>query len=153
MAQETERKFLVTNEDWRIMAPPVHYIQGYLTTDPERTIRVRIAGNRGYLTIKGKVESFTRQEFEYEIPVSDARKLMKLSVTQPVEKFRSKIPFEGKIWEVDEFVAANEGLIMAEIELDSEDEKFELPPWIGEEVTGDPRYFNSYLAKNPFSKW
>jgi adenylate cyclase len=153
MATEIERKFLVTGNDWRKLAEPVPYVQGYLLADERRTVRVRIAGNSGFLTIKGKSGVMSRDEFEYNIPVKDALELLNLSVTSIIEKKRSRITWEGKVWEVDEFEGKNKGLILAEIELKSEDEFFAAPPWIGEEVTGNIHYYNSYLSMNPFSEW
>ncbi len=153
MAVEIERKFLVRNDHWRSLGTPVHYAQGYLVADGERTVRVRIAGEEGYLTIKGASEGISRVEFEYKIPVDEAIGILRLSVTPIVEKYRTKVLFAGKVWEIDEFEGENHGLIMAEIELQSEVESFSIPSWIGEEVTGDMRYYNSYLARNPFCSW
>jgi CYTH domain-containing protein len=135
------------------MGTPVHYAQGYLVADNARTVRLRIAGSNGFLTIKGSSRGMSRLEFEYPIPVGDAMEMLKLCPLPVIEKFRSRILFEGKIWEVDEFEGENKGLILAEIELTSEEETFAVPDWIGEEVTGDVRYFNSRLAIHPFSKW
>ena len=153
MGLEIERKYLVLNNNWRALGTPIHYAQGYLVADGERTVRVRIAGTIGFLTIKGQTQGFSRKEFEYEIPVAEALEMLSLCALPVIEKYRSKIFYEGKIWEVDEFEGENKGLIMAEIELKSEDESFAIPPWIGKEVTGDIRYFNSYLAQNPFKNW
>jgi adenylate cyclase len=153
MAIEIERKYLVRGEEWRESAIPVQYAQVYLVADEGRTVRVRIAGNSGFLTIKGKSEGMSRKEFEYEIPLPDARELLLLSKIPIVEKKRYKIEWDGKTWEVDVFEGRNEGLILAEIELKSEDERFSIPHWIGEEVTGDLRYFNSYLSQNPYKEW
>lgn len=153
MGMEIERKFLLSNDDWRPLGIPVHYAQGYLVADGERTVRVRVAGTSAFLTIKGKSQGFSRSEFEYEIPVDEALEMLQLCAIPVIEKYRTKILFEGKIWEIDEFEGENKGLIMAEIELKSEDETFVVPPWIGQEVTGDIRYFNSNLAKNPFKNW
>jgi len=153
MAIEIERKYLVKSGEWRESAIPVQYAQGYLVADEVRTVRVRIAGNSGFLTIKGKSEGMSRKEFEYEIPLPDARELLLLSKIPIVEKKRHRIEWKGKTWEVDVFEGRNEGLILAEIELKSEDERFSVPPWIGEEVTGDLRYFNSYLSQNPYQEW
>jgi adenylate cyclase len=153
MSIEIERKYLVKGEEWRRLADPVQYVQGYLVSDEKRTVRVRIAGNSGFLTIKGKSVGMSRKEFEYPIPLDDARELILLSKIPIVEKKRSKIEWEGKIWEVDEFEGQNKGLILAEIELKSEEERFTIPPWIGVEVTGDIRYFNSYLSQNPYMEW
>lgn len=153
MALEIERKYLVSGEGWRKLAEPVQYAQGYMLADEGITVRIRIAGKSGFLTIKGKSEGMSRKEFEYQIPLEDAREMMLLSSIPIIEKKRSRIEWEGKIWEVDEFEGKNKGLIMAEIELKSEDESFAIPPWIGEEVTGDIRYFNSYLSQNPYTEW
>jgi len=153
MGMEIERKFLVKNDDWRLLGVPVQYAQGYLVADGERTVRVRVAGANGLLTVKGSTQGFSRLEFEYVVPREDALGMLQLSITPMIEKYRTKVLYEGKIWEVDEFEGDNKGLIMAEIELKSEDESFLIPPWIGQEVTGDNRYFNSFLARNPFKNW
>lgn len=153
MGVEIERKYLVINDDWRRLGVPVQYAQGYLVADGERTVRVRVAGANGFLTVKGKSQGFSRLEFEYLVPREEALEMLQLSVTPMIEKYRTKISYEGKIWEVDEFEGDNKGLIIAEIELKSEGQTFSIPPWIGQEVTGDIRYFNSSLAKNPFKNW
>ena len=153
MGIEIERKFLLLNDAWRSLGTPVHYAQGYLVADGERTVRVRVAGTVGFITIKGRSEGISRKEFEYQIPVNEAVELMDLCVASIVEKYRTKILFEGKLWEIDEFEGDNKGLIMAEIELNSEDEIFVVPPWISKEVTGDYHYYNSYLARIPFQNW
>lgn len=153
MGVEIERKFLVKSEDWRTLGTPVCYSQGYLVADGKRTVRVRVAGQKGFLTIKGGVQGITRKEFEYPVPLNDALEMLHLSETSVIEKYRTKILFEGKIWEVDEFEGRNKGLIIAEIELTAEEETFLVPPWIGEEVTGDFRYFNAYLSIHPFQSW
>ncbi len=153
MGIEIERKFLLNNDDWRSLGAPIHFAQGYLVADGEKTVRVRVAGVKGFLTIKGRSQGISRKEFEYEIPVDEALELLRLCTIPTIEKYRTKILYEGKIWEVDEFEGQNNGLIVAEIELNSEDEIFAVPPWIGHEVTGDFRYFNSYLARNPFKNW
>jgi len=150
---EIERKFLVKGDTWRKFSEPVAYSQGYLVADGERTVRVRIAGDKGFITIKGKSNGMSRKEFEYPVPIGDARDLLSLCANHLVVKNRSKIGWEGKIWEIDEFLEDNQGLILAEIELTSEEEFFSLPPWIGEEVTGDLHYYNSYLSLHPYSKW
>lgn len=152
MGIEIERKFLVTGSDWKTETP-VRYSQGYLNSQPERTVRVRLAGDAAWLTIKGKTSGASRAEFEYPIPVADAEQMLSLCDPPLIEKHRHIVPFAGKQWEVDEFLAANEGLVVAEIELESESESFEKPPWLGEEVTDDHRYFNSRLAKHPFREW
>lgn len=153
MGIEIERKFLLLNDSWRQLGTPIHYAQGYLVADGQRTVRVRVAGKEGFITIKGRSEGISRKEFEYQIPVNEALELMDLSVASIIEKYRTKVLFEGKIWEIDEFEGDNKGLIMAEIELKSEDESFAIPPWISSEVTGDYRYFNSYLSRIPFKNW
>jgi adenylate cyclase len=128
--------------------------QGYLTSDPVRTVRVRIEGERAVITIKSKSTGATRGEWEYEIPVPDAAELLERLCEQPlVEKIRHRIDYQGHTWEVDEFLGENAGLVVAEIELGSEDEAFDKPAWIGQEVTGDKRYYNSSLIRLPYSKW
>lgn len=153
MGKEIERKYLVRGDAWRALAAGVRYRQGYLSTVKERTVRVRTVGERGYLTVKGITVGATRKEFEYEIPAADAASLLELCEQPLVEKVRYKIPIGGLTWEVDEFEGVNRGLIVAECELASEDQRVELPAWIGEEVTGDPRYFNSNLIAHPFTTW
>lgn len=152
MAIEIERKFLVQGDAWRA-APAVFYSQGYLNRNKARTVRVRIAGDEAFLTIKGQSVGASRAEFEYAIPVADARELLALCEQPLIEKYRRKIAYGGFIWEVDEFLGENLGLVVAEIELPAEDTLFTRPDWIGEEVTSDARYFNSNLAKHPFSQW
>ncbi len=153
MAIEIERKFLVRKELLPQPSSKIPMKQGYLSVDPERLTRVRIAGNKAFLTIKGKGKGFSRPEFEYEIPFEDATELIKLAIFPPIEKIRYIINVGDKKWEVDIFDGANKGLIMAEIELSTEDERIVLPEWIEEEVTGDLRYFNFELSKKPFSSW
>jgi adenylate cyclase len=153
MGTEIERKFLVVGDDWRAGASGIGYVQGYLSRDIARIVRVRQAGPSAYLTIKGIVEGASRPEFEYSIPLSDAQQLMNLCLRPLVEKTRYVIKFGGKRWEVDEFRGDNGGLVLAEIELSREDEPIEIPPWVGGEVSGDPRYFNSYLSEHPFAQW
>ncbi len=154
MAQEIEKKFLITNEDWRGLAEGRHYCQGYLSTQKGRTVRVRTIGEKGFLTVKGRTVGETRLEFEYEIPIKDARELLRELCHKPlIEKIRYKIPFDGFIWEVDEFAGENQGLIFAEIELKYEGEIFSQPHWIGKEVTDDPRYYNANLVNTPYRDW
>ena len=152
---EIERKFLVQKEKWLVVSKQagILYIQGYLSIDDDKVIRVRVAGERGFLTIKGKSETFSHPEFEYEIPVDDARELLKQYTKNRVEKVRTRIPAGNYVWEVDEFLGENEGLLMAEIELEIPEDIFEKPAWLGEEVTGDARYYNSYLAGKPYGRW
>jgi len=154
VAKEIERKFLVRGEDWRAMARGTRYRQGYLSTVKERTVRVRTIDDKGFLTIKGVSIGATRSEYEYEIPTADADEMLDDLCEKPIiEKDRYKIPAGDVTWEVDEFFGVNDGLIVAEVELLSEDQSFPKPDWIGDEVTGDPRYFNANLIARPFSTW
>lgn len=154
MGIEIERKFLVKNDDWRSLATGVFYRQGYLASDPKTSVRVRVAGESAYLTIKGPTAGNSRLEFEYSIPLQDAMELLDQLCQRPlIEKTRYKIPDRDLIWEVDEFAGENQGLIIAEVELKSEDQPLNLPNWIGEEVSSDPRYFNVNLAKHPYRHW
>lgn len=154
MGVEIERKFLVAGDAWRLLGEPVLLRQGYLSTDPARTVRVRIEGGQGVLTIKGKNSGATRSEWEYPIPLEDAAELLDTLCSAPlVEKSRTRVTVGNHVWEVDEFLGANKGLLVAEIELAAEDELFLLPDWIGAEVTGDARYYNSSLIKQPYSQW
>ena len=151
---EIERKFLIKNEYWKSFVTSKKEIrQGYLNSYYERTVRVRIKGDKGMLTIKGKNNNATRLEFEYEIPLTDARALLNLCEKPIIEKIRYIVEQNNKIWEVDIFEGENDGLKVAEVELNDENESIVLPDWIGEEVTSDTRYFNSNLIKHPFSKW
>lgn len=153
MSQEIERKFLVVGEGWRA-AEGVLYRQGYLSTAQERTVRVRVAGDKGYLTIKGLGQGAVRPEFEYEIPLADANQMLDELCLRPlIEKKRYKVSYGGLTWEVDEFLGENEGLLLAEVELSSEDQPFDLPGWAGQEVTGDPRYYNASLVERPYREW
>ena len=152
MAIEIERKFLVTSNDWRINEP-VQIRQGYLNRDPDRTVRVRTAGNQAWITVKGRTTGSVRSEFEYPIPLNDADALLLLCERPLLEKRRYHFEHDGRTWEVDEFLGENEGLVVAEIELDTPDAEFSMPLWIGVEVTHDSRYFNSNLSVNPFTTW
>lgn len=154
MGVEIERKFLVAGEGWRAQGEPVLLRQGYLSSHAERTVRVRIEGGRGVLTIKSKNVGAARGEWEYEIPVAEAAELLDGLCERPlIEKYRRRIPFGGFVWEVDEFLGENAGLVVAEIELPAEDAVFDKPDWVGEEVTQDLRYLNSRLIKQPYSTW
>lgn len=154
MAKEIERKFLVKNDDFKKQAQGVMYRQGYLNSVKERTVRVRTVGEKAFLTVKGITVGATRVEYEYEIPFDDCNAMLDDLAEKPIiEKKRYKIPTGEFVWEIDEFFGENQGLTVAEIELKSEDQKFDKPDWVGEEVTGDPKYFNSNLIKHPFSKW
>jgi CYTH domain-containing protein len=152
MAKEIERKFLVKEETWR-QAKGTQYRQGYLNSAKERIVRVRTIDDKGYLTIKGLTVGASRLEFEYEIPLQDANELLNICEKPLIEKIRYTVEDGGMVWEIDEFAGDNRGLIVAEVELDSEDQRFPKPDWIGKEVTGDPRYFNSNLIKTPYAKW
>lgn len=154
--QEIERKFLVTNDSYKTLATAKKNIaQGYLNTNPERTVRVRISNENGFLTIKGKGNEtgMTRFEWEKEIPVAEANALLLLCEKGVIEKTRFEIAVGNHLYEVDEFYGENEGLVVAEIELSSETETFEKPDWLGLEVTNDERYYNAFLSKNPYLGW
>lgn len=155
MPVEIERKFLLNSAEWEKLEKPAgnFYRQGYLSNEPAKTIRVRQTDDKGYLTIKGLSVGAARAEYEYEIPHSEAGELLDKFAVSELSKLRYKIMYGGKLWEVDEFKGDNAGLLVAEIELSSEDEKFDLPPWIGEEVTGEEKYYNSNLSVRPYSKW
>ncbi|WP_294960221.1 CYTH domain-containing protein [uncultured Flavobacterium sp.] len=153
---EIERKFLVKSDSFKKQAFTQNKIaQGYLSSAPERTVRVRIKGHKGFITIKGISHSggMSRFEWENEIPLDEAQELLKLCEKGKIEKTRYEIKYGEHVFEVDEFYGENEGLVMAEIELNSEDEVFEKPEWLGEEVTNDERYYNAYLSKNPYKDW
>jgi len=152
MSIEIERKFLVHGTDWR-QGVPVRLCQGYLNRDKARTVRVRIAGNRAYLTIKGLAQGASRPEFEYEIPLQDGEALLTLCDRPPLEKNRYTVEHAGATWEIDEFLGANAGLVVAEIELKDERQGFQRPGWLSAEVTEDPRYFNSNLIATPYETW
>lgn len=154
MGEEIERKFLVSGEPWRETAEGTRYRQGFLSTEPERTVRVRVAGPRGTITVKGKNIGARRAEFEYEIPVADAERMLDTLCKRPlIEKVRYTLAIGPHTWEIDVFEGDNAALVVAEIELSREDEAFERPDWVGNEVTDDPRYFNSNLVANPYRTW
>jgi len=154
MGVEIERKFLVKGDSWRSLGTGTLYRQGYISKSIGASVRVRIAGDRGYLTIKGVTVGNSRAEFEYPIPVEDAQTMLETMCQPPlIEKTRSQIEFAGLIWEVDEFWGENQGLIVAEVELTAENQVIEFPDWIGKEVSSDSRYFNVNLIEHPFSKW
>jgi len=151
---EIEKKYLVESDVWKGSAQGILFRQGYLSIEPGRTVRVRLEGEEGKLTIKGRKENGAGDEFEYDIPGDEAAYLIDHLCLKPyIEKMRYKINYKGNTWEIDEFFGENLGLILAEIELDSMDQKFEKPDWIGEDVTEDSRYKNANLVKNPFSSW
>ncbi|MBL0726267.1 CYTH domain-containing protein [Piscinibacter sp. HJYY11] len=152
MGVEIERKFLVVGAAWR-QGAGVRFSQGYLNRDKDRTVRVRIAGEQAFITIKGRTKGASRAEFEYEIPIKDGQELLLLCERPLIEKVRRVIAHDGSTWEVDEFLGENAGLVVAEVELQSESQPFTHPEWLGEEVTHDPRYFNSSLSKHPYGRW
>jgi len=152
MGIEIERKYLVTGDGWKIVQP-ILLRQGYLNTETSRTVRVRIAGANAFLTIKGTTTNVSRQEFEYLIPLEDAQAMLLLCSDSIVEKQRYTLPVGDVVWEIDEFCGVNKGLVVAEVELESESQAVSLPDWVGEEVSGDARYYNSSLALTPFSSW
>ncbi|QHG17413.1 CYTH domain-containing protein [Nostoc sp. ATCC 53789] len=154
MAKEIERKFLVKGDSWRGLVEGSVYRQGYIATQDKVAVRIRIVGEKSYLTIKGPSIKYSRLEFEYPIPVEDAQEMLEALCERPfIEKIRYKIQSGGLIWEIDEFDGVNKGLILAEVELTDENQEIELPSWIGQEVSHDSRYFNSNLVKHPFSQW
>jgi adenylate cyclase len=150
---EIERKFLVDTVMWKPFGTGSEIRQGYLSIDPERVVRVRIADESAYITIKGKLNGIVRTELEYEIPKNEAEVMLKMCLDFPVEKTRFKENIGNMIWEIDVFKGVNKGLVLAEIELSDENQKIVLPEWIGEEVSFDRRYYNSCLATNPYAKW
>lgn len=154
MGKEIERKYLVDRAAWMPRDDGTHFKQGYLNSQKERVVRVRIEGTKAKLTIKGLTTGVTRSEFEYEIPVDDAGILLDQLCEKPlIDKHRHVEEHNGLTWEIDVFHGDNEGLVIAEVELESEDVKPQLPSWAGEEVSSDPRYFNSNLLKNPYKNW
>jgi adenylate cyclase len=153
MGTEIERKFLMASEAWRGLASGERFQQGYLSTDPARTVRVRLTGSQARLTIKGRTVGASRPEFEYDIPEDDARQLLALCLPPLIDKTRYRIPHGEHIWEVDEFHGVNAGLVIAEVELEDEAEAVALPEWIGEEVTGQRDYYNANLISRPYSTW
>lgn len=155
MGIEIERKFLLRDQSWRQQADAgVDYRQGYLHGDASIAVRVRAAGDAAWLTIKGGGGGVSRLEFEYPIPVADADVMLAELCRPPlIEKRRYRVPFEGHVWDIDVFAGANAGLVLAEIELEHPDQPFARPPWLGEEVSDDPRYFNAQLSRHPYSEW
>jgi CYTH domain-containing protein len=152
---EIERKFLVVGDFISHSTSSSRISQGYLSSNPDRTVRVRVRGDKGYLTIKGRSSSdgTSRYEWEKEIPADEAVELLKLCEAGVIDKTRYIVPVCGHMWEVDVFHGDNEGLVMAEIELSSTDEEFEMPAWAGDEVTGDVRYYNAYISSHPYKDW
>ena len=155
MAKEIERKFLIDLKKWgEVEKPPGHhYRQGYLLTDPQKTIRVRLTDAGAFLTIKGISVGATRLEYEYEIPAADAKELLDNFSISELSKIRYEIEYKNKLWEVDEFLGDNAGLFVAEIELTDENEIFERPDWVTKEVTGEEKYYNANLTVNPYKNW
>lgn len=152
---ETERKFLVEREAWKKLRKPPGQVlyQGYLCVDDKKTIRVRVAGEHGFITIKGESSGCSRREFEYSISGEEAEEILNLFTKNTIKKTRYRIHYKNLLWEVDEFHDENNGLILAEIELNNENDRFEKPEWIGMEVTTDSRYYNSYLSVHPYTGW
>lgn len=154
MGTEIERRFLVKGDRWRDAGEPTRLIQGYLSTDKDKVVRVRVVGDVGVLTIKGLTRGVQKSEYEYAIPCQDALEMLGSLCLKPlIEKVRFRVVYEGLVWEVDEFSGENLGLVIAEIELDSVEQPFSRPPWLGLEVSADPRYFNSNLAIRPYCRW
>lgn len=155
MGIEIERKFLLQSDDWRTAVISESRLQqGFLSTDPQRTLRVRLADGEGTLTVKGLTQGATRREYEYPIPAQDAAQLLDELCLRPlIEKTRYRVPHAGLVWEIDVFFGENAGLVVAEVELGDEAQEVQLPPWVGAEVTGDPRYYNANLIRRPFSAW
>jgi CYTH domain-containing protein len=155
MGVEIERKYLVKAEEWKKIKPEksIRIRQAYLSRDTDKTIRLRIADDKGFITVKGPTTGISRTEFEYEMPVEAVKELMEAFTINPIIKIRHLVTIGNKLWEVDEFLGENEGLIVAEIELGAEDEAVELPGWIDKEISKDKRYANSNLAGKPFTTW
>lgn len=154
MATEIERKFLVTGDAWRSKGTRVLLRQGYLCNEVDRVVRVRVNGNDAYLTIKGRTEGIGRSEYEYGIPTADAEEMLRTIAQRPIiEKYRTTFRHAGHTWEIDEFLGANAGLVVAEVELRDADDELEVPPWVGREVSHDARYYNANLISHPYSAW
>ena len=154
MSKEIERKFLVKNLDWKSQAKGTLYRQGYLNSEKERTVRVRTIDEKSFITVKGITTGVTRMEFEYEIPFADATQMLDKLVEKPIiEKYRYKLAQDGLVWEIDEFLGDNAGLVVAEVELADAQQVLVRPDWLGEEVSSDPRYFNNNLVANPYKNW
>lgn len=155
MAIEIERKFLVNPTKWAQVKKPEgeNFRQAYLLTEPDRSIRIRLTPTQALLTIKGKTQGIGRSEFEYEIPMQDGIEMIDQMAVAELSKTRYTLKFEGKVWEIDEFFGKNEGLIVAEIELEDENETFIRPDWLGKEITNDVRYYNANLVLNPYENW
>lgn len=154
MGKETEKKFLVKRNTYRQLGKPIAIRQGFLSVNKDRVVRIRLAGQKAFITVKGRTQGETRPEYEYEIPPADAREMLDTLCLQPlIEKNRYRIQYKGFTWEVDEFFGDNEGLIVAEVELECEGQVFLKPDWVGREVTGEARYYNAALIGKPYSSW
>ena len=153
MAIEIERKFLVSGDGWRGRGRSSRLRQGYLCATKERSVRVRLDGRKGFLTIKGPSRGAGRAEYEYPVPARDAAEMFSLCEGPLIDKTRTRVRFDGLLWEIDEFHGDNAGLIVAEVELSRADQRVSLPPWAGKEVTGDPRYLNASLFRKPYGRW
>ncbi len=155
MPTEIERKFLVNGDSWRESATGEAYCQGYIATAvPGQSVRIRIAGEKAYLTIKGPSNGISRAEFEYAIPFDEAQEMLETLCAHPlIEKTRYRLPIGPLVWEIDEFKGENAGLLVAEVELQSEDQTVVLPDWVGEEVSGSPQYYNASLVRRPYAQW
>ena len=155
MGLEIERKFLLVGDEWRTLATgSQYYCQGYLCAGKKRAVRVRISADKAFLTIKGSGNGVSRLEFDYPLPVEDAKTILgRIALTPLVEKIRHCVPYGALLWEVDEFLGPNKGLVLAEVELESEDQAIEKPPWAGVEVSADSRYYSAYLVKHPYRNW
>ena len=155
MGVEIERKFLVDHEKWAQIDKPggTHYRQGYILSNDGQTVRARVSEKQAFLNLKSKISQTTRKEYEYEIPLADGIEILDLFTKNGTEKIRYRIPFAGKVWEIDVFLGDNAGLIVAEIELESETEIFEIPAWVTIEVTDESRYTNASLATMPYCRW
>ncbi len=151
--QEIERKYLIDTKNWVPKNKGTKITQGYLCTDKERVVRVRIKGEKAFLTIKGNQQGITRTELEYEIPVNEAQIMLSMCLDFPIQKIRYIEYFEGMLWEIDVFEGVNKGLVVAEVELEHENQQVVLPNWVEKEVSTDYRYFNAWLCQNPYSKW
>lgn len=154
MGIEIERKFLINDDSWKIGATGTAYRQGYLSGEKGRTVRIRTVGSKGFITVKGPTQNGRRLEYEYQIPERDVQEMLDTLCLSPIiEKIRYMVDYHGFTWEIDVFSGANEGLIVAEIELESINQEFDLPPWVGREVTDDPKYYNSNLSRHPYQIW
>lgn len=155
MGTEIERKFLVRSDDWRRRADAgTDYRQGYLPGDASVAVRIRTTADAAWLAVKSDLDGISRHEYEYPIPVADAEEMLAQLCRRPlIEKRRHRLRYGGRVWEIDVFHGANAGLLLAEIELDSPDQPFARPPWLGDEVSGDPRYLNALLSQHPYSEW